>query len=367
MKFPLRISFLVALTSTFVLASCGIDSASDDLDTSEGESPTGAETIDEDDVDPDETEDSSENNEDVITIEVGHVAPPNEAYSIGMEAFAEQLLEETDGSIELSIYGGGQLGGERDMVEQITFGTLDMGLITSGPVGNFVPELAVLEMPFLFESTDHVYETVDGEIGDELLGYMENANMVGLGIWENGFRHFSNDSHPILHPDDLSGLTMRTIENDMHVDTYNALGASPTPIAWPETYSSIQQGIVDGLDTSYGVFESGNLFEVQDYYTETNLYYASAYLIMNQDRFDSLPEDVQDTLRTLGRSFASEQRAINQDMEVEQKQHMIDEGMEIVDHSEVDIEAFRESVQSVYDRHADSFGDYVERITNLNR
>ncbi|EGL81971.1 TRAP dicarboxylate transporter, DctP subunit [Caldalkalibacillus thermarum TA2.A1] len=312
-----------------------------------------------------EENNGSKTTEAEYVLQLGHIAPPAHSYSLGIEAFAKDLQEATDGRVSLEIFGGGQLGGERDVVEQVSLGTLDMTLVTSGPVGNFVPDLAVIEMPFLFKDIDHVYRVLDGEIGQELLAKMEDSNLVGLAFWENGFRHLSNNKHPIYSPDDLQGLTMRTIENDIFVETYRALGADPTPIAWPEVFTSIQQGVADGLDTSYGVFHSTNIYEVQKYYSETNMYYASAVLLINKDVFESLPADLQDVMRELAVEHAHKQRAVNQEMETEQKELLKEVGIEIVDFEDVDIDAFREAVQPVYERYADRFGDLVQRIQDM--
>src|SRR5690606_21381748 len=129
---------------------------------------------------------------------------PNHSYTLGLDEYAQLVSEATDGRVEFDIFGGGQLGGERDLTEQIQLGTLDMGLITSGPIGNFVPELSVLEMPFIFRDVDHVYKTLDGDVGEELLAKLEDAGFIGLGFWENGFRHLTNNKKEIRQPEDMS-------------------------------------------------------------------------------------------------------------------------------------------------------------------
>lgn len=345
--------FALTLVFTLFLAGCGADAepaASEDE--AGNDANDGAE---EEDV-------ASEADTESYTFKIGHVAPPNHSYSLGLEQYAELIDERTDGQVQFEIYGDSQLGGERDLTEQIQLGTLDMGLITSGPVGNFVPEISVLEMPFIFRDVDHVYNTLDGDIGDELLAQLEDAGFKGLGFWENGFRHLSNNKHEIRAPEDLDGLVMRTIENEIFVDTYRALGADATPIAWPEVYTSVQQGVVDGFDASYGVFESTKMYEVQDYFSEASIYYASALLLINLDLYNSLPADIQEIMLDTGKEFAADQRALNQEMEEEQKQNMLDNGVEIIDAADMDIDPFRDALQDVYETHSGSFGDYVERI-----
>lgn len=307
--------------------------------------------------------DSDGKNESVV-IKVGHIAPDSHSYTKGLEEFAKAVEEETDGRVKFEIYGNGQLGGEVEVVEQVQLGVLDMTLVTSGPVGNFVEEYNVLEMPFLFRDLDHVYKTLDGEIGKEIIEKLDAAGFKTLGLWENGFRHLASDK-PIKSPDDMKGLKMRTVENPIYVETYSALGADPTPIAFPELYTSLQQGVVNGSDLSYGVMHSTKMYEVQDYFSEVGIYYASAPLLMNKDKFQSLPEDVQKVLIEKGKEFTKRQREINQEMEKEQKEDLIANGVTIIEKSEVDIEAFQKAVEKVYKDHSSRFGDLVERIQNV--
>lgn len=297
-----------------------------------------------------------------IVLKVGHIAPEEHSYAKGFNQFAEAVEKETGGKVKFEIYGNGQLGGEREIIEQVQLGSLDMTVVTAGPVGNFVEEFSVLEMPFLFRDLDHVYKTLDGELGQSLMAELEKAGFKALGIWENGMRHLTNDQKPIRSPEDLKGMKMRTVENDVYVETYKALGADPTPIAFPEVYTSLQQKVVDGLDSSYGVFHSTKLYEVQKHLSEVGIYYAAAPLLMNKDKFESLPEDVQQVLVEKGREFAKVQRQINQEMEKEQKEDFIRKGGKVVEAEDLDLEAFRKAVQPVYEKYGNRFGDMIERI-----
>ncbi|WP_408010341.1 TRAP transporter substrate-binding protein DctP [Pseudalkalibacillus sp. A8] len=300
-----------------------------------------------------------------VTIKVGHIAPDEHSYTKGLEQFAEAVEKETDGQVKFDIYGGGQLGGEREVVEQVQLGTLDMTLVTAGPVGNFVDKFSVLEMPFLFRDIEHVYKTLDGEIGEELMGLIDEQGFKTLGLWENGFRHLTTKNQAITSPDDTKGLKLRTVENDIYVGTYQSIGADATPIAFPEVYTSLQQGVVDGMDVSYGVMHATKMYEVQGHLSEVGIYYASAPLIINKAKFDSLPENVQKVLVEKGKEFTDVQRKINQDMEADQKKDLMDKGIEIIEKKDVDIEAFEKAVEPVYKKNEDRFGDLIERIRSV--
>src|SRR5690625_3988978 len=314
-----------------------------------------------DDGDSATTEESSG---DTIELKIGHIAPPEHSYTKGIEIFAEKVEERTDGRVTFEIFGDGQLGGEREIIEQVQLGSLDLTVATAGVVGSFVPELSVLEMPFLFNDVEEAYEVLDGEIGEELMAKIEEQGFKALGMWENGMRHIVNNKQPVHTPEDMASLKMRTVENDLYLETYRALGTDPTPIAFPETYTSLEQGVVDGQDLSLGVMVTTKMYEVQDYFTDTGIYYAAAPMFMNQDKFESLPEDVQEIFIEVGEEVTQEQRRINQDMEAEQLEYLEEQGVEIYVPTEKEMEAFRETVLPVYDKLSDQFDGMVEDIQN---
>ena len=300
-----------------------------------------------------------------ITIKVGHISPDGQAYAIGFEEYAKAVEEATDGQVKFEIFGNGALGGERELLEGVQLGTLDMSLITTGVVTNFAPQVAVIEFPFLFRDLDHAYKTLDGEIGQELLDGMSEANIKGIAFWENGQRHLANSKKPVKTPEDLKGLKMRAIESELLLDTFSALGTNATPMAFPEVYSGLQQGTIDGSDFSYGVYYTTNVYEQSKHFSEVGLYYSSATLVMNEELYQSLPEDVQKVMVDLGKEFAGKQRQISQDLESGYQELLIEQGVEIVPESEIDLKAFRDAVQPVYDKHASKYGDLVERIESV--
>ena len=307
----------------------------------------------------------SGNDSDVIKIKVGHISPDDQAYAIGFKEYAEAVEEATNGKVQFEIFGNGALGGERELLEGVQLGTLDMSLITTGVVTNFVPEVAVIEFPFLFRDLDHTYKTLDGEIGQELLDKMSESNLKGIAFWENGERYVANSQRPVKAVEDLKGLKMRTIESELLLDMYSALGTNATPMAFPEVYNGLQQGVIDGSDFSTGVYYTTKVYEQSKYFSEVPLYYASATLVINQELFDSMPEDVQKVITDLGKEFAAKQRQINQDLMEEYKENLVADGVEIIPAEEINIDGFRQAVESVYEKHAGSYGDYIERIQNV--
>ena len=331
------VGFLFSLALVLVLAACG-----------------GSES-------KDEVSDANAEGEETYVIKVGHIAPEDHAFTKGLEEFTAAVEEATDGRVTFEVFGNGALGGEVEVAEQVQLGALDMTLVTGGPVGNFVADFSVLEMPFLFRDIDHVYATLDSEIGQELMAKLDGAGFKALGIWENGMRHIASNT-AITSPEDMNGLKMRTLENPIYIDMYSSLGADPTPIAFPELYTSLQQGVVDSTDLAYAIMNTSKFYEVTDHFSEVGIYYASAPLLMNGEKFNSLPADIQEILVEKGQEYAVRQREISQEMEVEHIKALKDQGVTIVEAGEIDLEAFKKSVEPVYEKYASNFGDLVERI-----
>lgn len=308
--------------------------------------------------------DDVEQNEETITIKVGHIAGPDEPYSIGFNQYAEAVEEATDGRVQFEIFANGELGGEADVTEQVQMGSVDMSLVTTGVLGDFYDDLSVLDLPFLFRDVDHAYTVLDSDFGQELLDGMSELGIKSIAFWENGVRHISNNIRPVYKPEDMVGLKMRTVENSIYLDTYEAFGSEPIPMAFPEVYSSLQQGVIDGNDQPYTILSGKKIYEVQKYVSEVGLYYASAILLMNEDFFDSLPEDIQEVIVDLGKEYAGIQRQIAQDTDLELKEELKDE-LEIIEVDEIDMDAFIEAVEPVYENLDDKFKEYVEIIQGM--
>ncbi|WP_240376815.1 TRAP transporter substrate-binding protein [Bacillus piscicola] len=351
-KLLLSCLFLLMLA---LIAACGNGNEDTSADENSEDSSAGT----------DSKEDAQASDEEVIKIKVGHIAGPDESYSIGMEQYAEAVEEATDGRVEFEIFGNGQLGGERDVTEQVQLGSLDMSLVTTGVVGNFYEDVTVFELPFLFRDLDHAYNVLDGDIGQGVLDGMSDVGLKGIAFWENGNRHFTNNVRPIHSPEDMDGLKMRTVENEMFLDAYKLLGADPVPMAFPEVYSSLQQGVIDGNDNPYPILWGKKLYEVQDHLSEVGFYYASATLLMNNDFYESLPEDIQKTIVDLGKEYAQKEREINKEIGEKAKEEVIADGMEIVEADDVDIEAFRKAIEPLHDKYSDKFGDTIDQIKEM--
>jgi tripartite ATP-independent transporter DctP family solute receptor len=180
---------------------------------------------------------------------------------------AERAAAGTHGSLEIAIHPAEQLGSERECLELLQIGSLDLTKVSSSVLENFVPEFRVLGVPYLFRDDAHRFAVLDGEIGQRLLRSAENRRLRGLGWFDAGTRSFYTRDRPIRSPDDLAGLKIRTQESPMAIATVRRLGGSATPIAWGELYTALQQGVVDGAENNPPSFHTSHHYEVARYYT----------------------------------------------------------------------------------------------------
>lgn len=295
-----------------------------------------------------------------LTIKLSHVVNEKDGFHIAATTFKEQVEKETGGKITVELYPNAQLGDERTLLEGMQIGTVDMGIITNGPVANFVEEIAVFELPFLFPSAEAAYAVLDGEIGQEILTSMERVQLKGLAFAERGFRNLTNNVRPVNGPKDMEGLKIRVMENPVYIDTFKALGANAVPMAWTEALTAMQQGTIDGQENPINVIYSFKLYEPQKYLSLTRHTYAPAVIVMSLNLWDRLPEDVQGIVAAAARQAAIHEREMNAKMSAEQTQGLRDNGMQIVDNP--DLAAFQAKVAPVYEKYGAKFGTYLQRI-----
>ncbi|MCP1314128.1 MULTISPECIES: TRAP transporter substrate-binding protein [unclassified Halomonas] len=297
---------------------------------------------------------------DPITLRLAHVVNEQDGFHMAATKFEELVEERTGGKVAIEIYPNASLGDERTLLEGMQIGTVDMGVITNGPVANFVEEMAVFELPFLFPSPEAAYRVLDGEIGQELLDKLADVNLKGLAYAERGFRNLTNSERAVNTPEDMQGLRIRVMENPVYTDTFRALGANAVPMAWTEALTAMQQGTIDGQENPVNVVYSFNLEETQNYMTLSRHTYAPALFVMGLPAWSQLPEAAQTVLEEAAQEAAEYERALNADMEAEQLASLEESGMQI--NASPDLEAFQAAVEPIYEQYGERFGDYLPRI-----
>lgn len=303
-----------------------------------------------------------------FTIRIAHLVPEEQSSHVAAVAFKEKLESESDGRLKVEIYPNGQLyGSDREAIEAVQLGNVEMTIPAVAPLASFNEKFMVFDLPFLFNDNEAAYRALDGEVGEELLGELETIGIKGLVFGENGFRHMSNNEKPIESPADLKGLKFRTLENPLHTDTFKAFGANASPFAFGELYTALQQGTYDAMECPISLYYTNKFYEVQDYLTMTGHVYAATALLMNNDFYSSLPEDLQGLVMEASEEFRADQRELAQQQDVEFLDKLKESGMQVNELSNEQRDEFRNAAASVYDTYKDTIGqDLIDKALAAN-
>ncbi|MFZ7101224.1 MAG: TRAP transporter substrate-binding protein [Peptococcaceae bacterium] len=297
-----------------------------------------------------------------VVIKLGHGQTEAHPYHLGAVRFKELVEEATDSRIQVEIYPAGTLGQERDLVEGTGIGTIDMCITTNAPLTNFSKNFSVFEFPYMFRDFDHVAAVLDGEIGKSLLDELNDIGIVGLAYFENGFRNMTSNK-PINTVADLENMKIRTMESEIHIAAFNAMGANATPMSWGEVYTALSQGTIDGQENPLMAVRDGKIFEVNKYLAMTEHLYAPAELLINAELFNSLSEEDQGILLDAADKAKiyqrEEARKVNADVAA-----MEAAGMTV---NYPDKTSFTEAVQPVYEKYKAEYGDKLDEIRALSK
>ncbi|MDO8776744.1 MAG: TRAP transporter substrate-binding protein [Burkholderiaceae bacterium] len=222
------------------------------------------------------------------TMKISISIAQNSHQGIAIDTFAKEVEKRTAGRYKIQPFYSGSLGGERESIEAVQLGTQELTFSSSGPIPNFVPDAKILDIPFLFRDKAHARAVLDGPIGQEMLTKFDSKGFKALAWGENGIRHMTNSKRAVNGPDDLKGLKMRTMENPVHVAAYKGLGIVTTPMAFPEVFTALQQGTVDGQENPLSVIMASKFDQVQKYLTLTGHVYSPGIFLMSKASFDKL-------------------------------------------------------------------------------
>lgn len=298
-----------------------------------------------------------------VPVKIGYALAVTSHYGAGGTAWAESVEKTTNGKFKLRQFPASVLGGEREMVEGARIGTIDTIIVSTGTLSNFVPEVGVMDIPFLFRDLDHARGVLDGPIGQGILAKFTQRGLVALAWGEQGFRHLTNGKHPVNKPADLRGLKIRTMENPVHITAFRALGAAPTPMSWPEVIGALQVGVIDGQENPISVIESAKLAQVQKYLTLTGHVYSPTVLIVSAGLWSKLSADEKTAFVQGAKAGAAAMRTFIDDTERRGVESLRSAGMQIVTLS--DKRAFRKALQPAYEQYYAQYSKaLIERIAN---
>jgi tripartite ATP-independent transporter DctP family solute receptor len=290
-------------------------------------------------------------------VKYGHVGPPIHPQHHGAVAFAKYVTEKTKGEIEVQVFPLGQLGGERSMTEQVQAGTLHMTAVTSGVLANFVPEMGIIELPFVYPNRETAYKVLDDkDVKERFAKFCDPKGFVFIGYTENEFRDMTNSKRPIKKPDDLKGLKLRVVESPIFIDTFKTLGANPTPLPFPEIYNALQQKVIDGQDNPLYTSNLMKFMEVNKFATVTNHILTECPVVVNKKFWSTLTPEQQQIFR----EAAEVQIKVNREGNAKGSADAVEKAralkVEVYVLTAQDRAVFKAAVKPVYDKYRGVFG-----------
>jgi tripartite ATP-independent transporter DctP family solute receptor len=298
------------------------------------------------------------------TMKISISVAQNSHQGIGIDTLAKEVEKRTGGRYKIQTFYSGSLGGERESIEAVQLGTQELTFTSTGPVPNFVPEARILDIPFLFRDKAHARAVLDGPIGQELLAKFEAKGFKALAWGENGVRHMTNSKRAVNAPDDLKGLKMRTMENPVHVAAYKSFGIITTPMAFPEVFTALQQGTVDGQENPLSVIMAAKFDQVQKHLSLTGHVYSPAIFLMSKAAFDKLPAADQAHFLAAAAEAVKANRARVDEDDAKGVAELRSKGMQVVEN--VDKAKFQAALTPVYAQFEQQFGKAnIDKIRNF--
>lgn len=296
-----------------------------------------------------EASDTTAASGDVIKLKLGMVDPENSNYYKGAQAIAEEVKKATDGKVEITVYAGGQLGNERDMYEGAQMGTIDICTTASAVLTSFVPEMAVLDQPFLFANADEAHKVIDGKLG-QLIAEKTAAQGVHMVGWmESGFRNVFSVK-PIEKIEDFKGVKIRTMENDIHMAAFNALGAIATPMAAGDQFTALQQHTIDAAENATANVLANNFYEITKNITRSQHLFVFIGVGVSDKAWNQIPDDLKDKFTEGVKAGCDKQRQYLVEANEAAEKELIEKGVAF---HEVDTATLQTAVQPAMEQFKD--------------
>ncbi len=289
-------------------------------------------------------------------IKIGHGA--NEQFHMhrAMVRFEELVEAGSNGDIDVQIFPSSQMGPDREMIEGVQTGVLEMAIPPSSFFAGWDPSFAVVELPYMYASKDIAFDVLHGEAGDNMLARLEGQDLVGLGWMELGVRHVTNNVRPIITPEDLQGVKLRTMKVPAHLDTFTALGANPTPMNFGEVYSALQQGVIDGQENPIALIDSQRFYEVQKHISLTGHVFAVYIPVISKPFMDSLSAEHQALVRESMVAATAYQQELVTSEEAAQLEKIRASGVNVVELTAEQRQVFADKTESVRAKYRDQVG-----------
>ena len=282
--------------------------------------------------------------------------------TLGAQKFADLVEERSGGRIQILVLAEGKLGAESDIIAQMEYGGVDFARVSLSQLAEYIPQLNVLQMPYLYEDSAHMWKVLDGKIGDDFLDIVSQNELIGLSWYDAGARNFYNSKKPITCLEDMQGMRIRVQESEVMADMIEALGESAIPIPYADVYSALEQGTVDGAENNWPSYETMNHYEVAKYYTIDEHNRVPEMQICSKHTWDKLSEEDQQMILACAKESALYERKLWKECESESEAKAIEQGVEVVELSAEEKKRFQEAVTGIYEKYCSDQMDIIEKI-----
>jgi tripartite ATP-independent transporter DctP family solute receptor len=272
--------------------------------------------------------------------------------ALGMDKFAEIVGAKSDGAVKVRRFPGGTLGGDVQTISALQGGTIEMSTMNAGLLSGVVKDFGLVDMPFLFDSPAQADAVMDGPFGKALMDKLPEKGLVGLAYWELGFRQLTNSRHAITKVDDINGLKIRVIQSPLYIDLFNALGANAVPMPFPELYTALETGAVDGQENPAPSILTAKLNEVQKYLTVTRHIYNPQIVLVSKKFWDKLNADEQKLFQETAIEAQAFERSTSRELADKALEELKSSGMEVSELPAEEVAKFREKAKPVSDKYA---------------
>ena len=297
-----------------------------------------------------------------VALKAGYNTVRQYPHARAIERFANRVAERTGENFQIQTFPSEQVGNERQMLDAVMLGTLDICKTSTGVISAVVPEFGVFDLPYVFRDLNHMMATVKSKVGQDLAAKLEARNVKVLFWMEQGTRSFYTTSKQVRTPSDLKGMKIRTIAAPVMVDTINALGATATPMGFGDLYLGLKSGVVDGAENAPDAIWYAKHHEVAKYFTVTNHFRTPVVVVMNKAKFDALPREYQEIVMTTARETQDWAGSLYSQVSSALMASLKKAGMTVID---ADEQAFRKAVEPVYAKHAEKFAAQLKAIREI--
>jgi tripartite ATP-independent transporter DctP family solute receptor len=281
----------------------------------------------------------------------------------GVSAMEACLTEKSGGATKITAFWGGALGGDLQATQALRSGTQEMVVTSSSPLVGILPALGVFDLPFLFANEEEADAVLDGEFGDYIAEMLPEVGLINLAYWENGFRNLTNSRNPVEKWEDLEGMKVRVMQNNIFLDTFQNMGANATPMAFGEVFSALETKAIDAQENPFVTIDTSKFYEVQEYLSVTRHAYTPFLVLFSKPIWDTLSAEEQAALQECAIVGRDAQRAASRELSEKSLAAVTEAGMQVNELSAEEQARMVEKAQVVYEKHAGDIGpEVVERV-----